>query len=379
MSGIFDIAIIGGGIAGASLAYFVAPHRSVVLFEQETALGYHATGRSAAEYTRRFHSPAVGRLTDASYDFLTTPPEGFTETPLLHRRGNLLIAGHEKAKIFERTFAYENENPPQNGSPIRRLTVEEAVEMVAFLDSDYVYGAFFDPDCWDIEVENLLQGYAKGARKQGAEFRNSSKVETVTRKQDHWEIRDGERIARARMVVNAAGAWVDPVAVLCGVPGLGIVPHRRTAINVKVSGHDLSNMPEVNEIEEDFYFKPDAGQLFVSPADETPMEPHDAWADEMDIAYAAHYLTECTTLEITHVAHSWAGLRTFAPDRLPVVGFSEAVPGFFWFAGQGGFGIQTSPALGQLAAAALTGSDLPENLMAAGVDVAGFLPSRFGA
>lgn len=372
----FDVAIVGGGIAGASLACFLAPFRKVAVIEQESALGYHATGRSAAEYTRRFHSPVVGQLTDASYDFLMNPPEGFTDTPLLHRRGNLLIAGHEKAAVFEETYAREAANPPAGGAQVERLSIEGALQKVPFLDPAYLYGAFFDPDCWDIEVENLLQGYAKTARRHGAQFLTDTRIERATRRGSGWVLSCESGEIEAGTVVNAAGAWTDPFAELCGVQGLGIQPHRRTAINVKAPGCNLAAMPEVNEIEEDFYFKPDAGQLFVSPADETPMDPHDAWADEMDIAYAAHFLSECSTLEITHVAHSWAGLRTFAPDRLPVIGYSAAEPAFFWLAGQGGYGIQTSPAVAQLAASVLLQQPLPPHLVQAGLTAAQFSPSR---
>jgi len=378
MSDKFDVAIVGGGIAGVSLACFLAPYRRVVVIEAEDNLGYHATGRSAAEYTRRFHSKEAGKLTDASYDFLMRPPEGFTETPLLHRRGNLLIAGHDKADVFEQVLAHELANSPAGGAPIEELTTGQALEKVPFLDPAWLYGAFFDPDCWDIEVENLLQGYAKFARRHGAQILQSTRIETITHDAGGWTLGHRNGDFQASILVNAAGAWADQFAELCGLEQLGIVPHRRTAINIKPEGYDVSGMPEVNEIEEDFYFKPDAGQLFVSPADETPMEPHDAWADEMDIAYAAHYLDECSTLEITHVAHSWAGLRTLSADRLPVIGFSAHKPDFFWLAGQGGYGIQTSPAVAQLAAALLTGTDLPENLIKAEVDPATFSPSRFG-
>lgn len=373
----FDVAIVGGGIAGLSLASFLALHRNVVVIEAEDALGYHATGRSAAEYTRRFHSVEAGRLTDASYDFLMTPPPGFTETPLLHHRGNLLIAGHDKVEVFEQVLAHELANPPAGGAPIERLSVAQAIEKVSFLDPGWLYGAFFDPDCWDIEVENLLQGYARTARGHGAQILQGTRIEEASHSAEGWVLSHKGGEIRARIVVNAGGAWADQFAELCGIARLNIIPHRRTAINVKVEGHDVFDMPEVNEIEEDFYFKPDAGQLFVSPSDETPMEPHDAWPDEMDIAYAAHYLDECSMLEITHVAHSWAGLRTLSPDRLPVIGFSVQNPDFFWLAGQGGYGIQTSPAVAQLATALLIGAGQPSHLSRAGVEAATFSPSRF--
>ena len=174
-----------------------------------------------------------------------------------------------------------------------------------------------------------------------------------------------------------AGAWADPVAAHFGVEPIGLTPFRRTVINVAVDGYDLATVPEVNEIDELFYFKPDAGQLLVSPADETPCAPTDAQPEEIDIAYAAHYLSECTTLELQRVAHAWAGLRTFAPDRVPVVGPAAAVPGFFWLAGQGGFGIQTAPAMGRLAAELIVAGQLSAALRSFGLEAATFSPARF--
>ncbi|WP_424830113.1 NAD(P)/FAD-dependent oxidoreductase [Ruegeria sp.] len=377
MPEIFDIAIIGGGIAGASAAYFLNGQRSVILLEQETSLGYHSTGRSAAEFTRRFHSKVTGQLTQASSGFMMQPPAGFTEVDLLRPRGNLLIADAEKADHLRQVYEHEQANAPEGASPVELLSVDQALEKMPFLDPDWVKAAFFDPDCWDVEVENLLQGYTRGAKAKGAEFRQASVVTAAHRESDHWVLETSSGEIKARMVVNATGGWADPVAGMFGADPLGILPHRRTAISVKVPDHDVSHMPEVNEIDEVFYFKPDAGQLMVSPADETPVDPHDAWPEELDIAYAAHYLSECTTLEVTHVAHSWAGLRTFAKDRLPVIGFSGQIEGLFWLAGVGGYGIQTSPAVGQLAASLLTGTQMPSNLTRAGVDASLFSPSRF--
>ena len=377
MPEIHDIAIIGGGITGASVAYFLQGQRSVVLLEQEESLGYHSTGRSAAEFTRRFHSPVAGLLTQAGTPFMTEPPAAFSDVALLRPRGNLMIADADKADRLLAVYTQESANPPRNASPLELLSVDQALEKVPFLDPGWVKAAFYDPDCWDIEVENLLQGYIRGAKAKGAGVRQSAAAAAARRDGDHWVLETASGEIRARTVVNAAGGWADPVAALFGAKPLGITPHRRTAISVKVPGFDVSAMPEVNEIDEDFYFKPDAGQLMVSPADETPVAPHDAWPEELDIAYAAHYLSECTTLEVSHVAHSWAGLRTFARDRLPVIGFSGQVPGLFWLAGVGGYGIQTSPAVGQIAAALLTGADMPADVAEAGVDPALFSPSRF--
>ncbi len=378
MSEIFDIAIVGGGIVGASVAHALAGRRSVVLLEQEEALGYHSTGRSAAEFTRRFHSDVVGQLTTASVEFLQTPPDGFTDIDLLRPRGNLMIADMEKKERLKKVFETERSNTPKGANQIETLSVAQAIEKVPFLDETWVAAAFYDPDCWDVEVENLLQGYIRSAKNSGTQVMQGASVICAHRENGAWTIDTTKGVVRAKIVVNAAGGWADTVAELFGLEALGIIPHRRTAISVKVPDFDLSHMPEVNEIDEVFYFKPDAGQLMISPADETPVDPHDAWPEELDIAYAAHYLTECTTLEVKHVAHSWAGLRTFAKDRLPVIGHSSQVEGFFWLAALGGYGIQTSPAVGQIAAALLTDTSIPDVVTQTGLGADVFSPKRFG-
>lgn len=376
MPEIHDIAIIGGGIAGASLAYFLDGRRSVVLLERESAYGYHSTGRSAAEFTRRFHSETAGRLTEASAAFMMAPPAGFAEVALLRRRGNLVIAAHDKAGKLQALCQAELAAPPANASPIQRLSRDQALEKVPFLDPDWLGAAFYDPDCWDVEVEILLQGYLRGARAKGLTTRRDAAVTAAQHERNHWLLSTTAGEIRARTVVNAAGGWAGEIGALFGLPGRGLQPLRRTAINVKVPDHDLEHMPEVTEVDDSFYFKPDAGQLMVSPADETPVAPHDAWPEELDIAYAAHYLGECTTLDVAHVAHSWAGLRTFAPDRVPLIGYDSKAEGVFWLAGLGGFGIQTSAAVGQLAASLLTKSELPEPLQNAGVQASTFSASR---
>ncbi len=372
-----DIAIIGGGIAGTSLAAALAPHRSVALLERESAWGYHATGRSAAEFTRRFHSEIVGRLTTASHAFMSGPPEGFSATALLHRRGNLLIASHEKREQLDAITEAELRNAPPGATPVEPQTVEQALARVPFLNPDWLAGALFDADCWDIEVESLLQGYRKQAKAAGAHTLLNWTLDAASHRDSGWTLNSADQAITADVVVNAAGAWADDVARLCGVSPLQLIPHRRTAINLPVEGFDVSEMPEVNEIEEDFYFKPDAGQLFVSPADETPVDPHDAWPEELDIAIAADHIDQCTTLEITRVAHSWAGLRTFAPDRLPVVGYDSERPNFFWYAGQGGYGIQTAPALSRLGAALAMQQPLDDDLTALAITAEMFSPARF--
>jgi D-arginine dehydrogenase len=373
-SEIVDVAIIGGGIAGISLAYFLSAHRSVTVLERETALGYHSSGRSAAEFAFRFHSAVVGKLAKVSYPFLTNPPAGFTETELLKRRGNLLIADAEKAERLEQVFADES----AAGPGLERLTVDQAIERVPILNPDYVVDAFYDPDCWDIEAENLLQGFAKGARANGATIRNGTEVRSAVWDDGAWVLDTTAGEIRAKTAVNAAGAWADKTAELFGLKPLGIVPYRRTAITVDVpAGIDVGALPEICEIDEVFYMKPEAGRLMVSPADATESEPCDAQPEELDIAYAAWYLEQATTIAISHVAHSWAGLRTFAKDRVPVVGFSGEKEGFFWLAGQGGFGIQTAPALGRLAADLLVGNPVAEDFAKHGLGAQIFAPGRF--
>ena len=370
----YDIAILGGGIAGLSLAYFLGASRSVVLLEREEDLGYHATGRSAAEFVLRYNSPEVCALAAISRDFFDRPPEGFTDVPLLVPRGGLMIANAEKKERFEAHFAAEQ----TKADNLTRLSVDEAVAMVPILDPAYVAGAYHDPEFWDIEVESLLQGYVKGARRAGVDIRQKAGVVAARDDGRQWLIdTEGETIS-ARIVVNATGGWADPTAALFGVAPIGIVPHRRTAILVDLpDGIDARTMPEINELDDEFYVKPDAGRLLVSPADETPCEPGDVQPEEIDVAWAAHHLETATTMNVRRIAKSWAGMRSFAPDRLPVIGPASDHPRFFWLAGQGGYGILSSPALGALAASLLTGDDAPEGFASQGLAPTTFSPRRF--
>lgn len=371
----FDIAIMGGGVAGLSLACFIGGRRSVVLLEREEALGYHSTGRSAAEFLLRYNPPEVKALARISKPFFDAPPQGFADVALLRHRGSLMIASAEKAARLEEVFRAEAEVT----DGVVRLTVEEAVARVPFLNPAFVAGVFFDPGFWDIEVDSLMQGYRKSARGAGVEIRERHEVLSARHDGTHWIVTTTGGALRARTVVNASGGWADATARLFGVRPQGIVPHRRTAVLVDLpAGVDAATLPEINEIDDDFYFKPDAGRLMVSPADETPCEPADVQPEEIDIAWAAHHLQQATTLEVKRIAKSWAGMRSFAADRLPVVGFAEDdPPGFFWLAGQGGFGILSSPALGSLAASMLVGADRPEAFIRERLDPARFRPGRF--
>ncbi|MCO5154273.1 MULTISPECIES: NAD(P)/FAD-dependent oxidoreductase [unclassified Shinella] len=370
----FDIAIIGGGIAGLSLAYFLSPFRSVVVLEQEGALGYHSTGRSAAEFTLRDNAPLVNALARASHDFLMQPPEGFADVPLLIERGSIILGTAEKTALVRARF----EAAKALGVAVEWLDEAAMLARAPMLDPAYAAAAYFDPDYWDIEVDALLQAYARHARRNGAQILEGQTFSGARRVAGAWRIETGGDTISAGTLVNAAGGWADAVAALSGVAPAGIVPHRRTAITVDLPGGiDASRLPEINEIEELFYFKPEGGRLLASPADATPCEPADVQPEELDIAYAAHYVEEVTTLSVRRVFKSWAGMRSFSADRLPVIGPAKDEPSFFWLAGQGGYGILTSPALGSLSAALLTGSSMPEPLAREGITAETFSPSRF--
>ncbi|MFC3071870.1 NAD(P)/FAD-dependent oxidoreductase [Shinella pollutisoli] len=371
----FDIAIIGGGIAGLSLAAFLAPHRTLAVLEQEEAPGYHSTGRSAAEFTLRDNAPAVNALARASHGFLLSPPEGFAPVPLLIPRGSIILGTADKAERVRARF----ENARAQGAAVEWLDGAALTARAPILDPAYAAAAYFDPDYWDIDVDALLQGYARRAKRHGAEVLERRRLVAARREGGRWLLETAGETVAAKILVNAAGGWADGVAALAGVAPLGIVPHRRTAITVDLpEGVEAGRLPEINEIDDTFYFKPEAGRLLASPADETPCEPGDVQPEEIDIAYAAHYVEEATTLSVRRVARSWAGMRSFAPDRLPAVGFSRDEPAFFWLAGQGGYGILTSPALGSLAASLITGAPLPDAVAREGISPEAFSPHRFG-
>lgn len=374
MHKVYDTVIIGGGIAGASLGYFLSPHQSVLILERESQCGYHSTGRSAAEYTERFHSFMTGILTKASYEFLTNPPKGFSEVDLLIRRGNLVIADEEKATHLLETYEAECEKSPG----LVLLTKEQAIERAPILNSDYIAAAFYDPDCWEIEVENLLQGYLKGAKSAGAKIEEKNEVLSIVKQNFGWTITTSNGEFHAKKIVNCAGAWADEIAKIAGLSPLGLMPLRRTVITVDADKDiDISNLPGINEIDDTFYFKPEGGKIMSSPADETQSSPCDAQPEDIDVAYAAHYLQISTKIDVSKISHKWAGLRTFSQDRNPVVGFSNECEGFFWLAGQGGFGIQTSAAMGRLATSLIVDGQIPDELSKMGLTEDVISPSRF--
>lgn len=354
-----DVCIIGGGMAGASVAFNLAPHARVLLLEREQHLAYHSTGRSAALYAPNYCSALVQRLTLAGRSFLEAPPAGFAATPLLHERGYLMIGKDSQRAALEQ---YEREARAANLATTR-LSAQEALALVPVLRPGAFDWALLDPNAWDLDVDALLQGFLRGARAHGAQVRTAHKVLTIRPDGAGWHIGGQDFGLHARVVVNAAGAWADELATLAGVALLRLVPHRRTAfIFEPPAGHDVARWPMVADADEQFYFKPDAARLLGSLGEETASPPTDAQPEDLDVAIAVDRIEQVVDFSVQRVLRSWTGLRVFGPDRDPVSGFEAGTPGFYWHAGLGGYGIQTAAALGMFAAAMILGQELPAPL-----------------
>jgi D-arginine dehydrogenase len=329
----------------------------VVVLETETALGYHASGRSAALFEENYGAPSTVALNRASRSYLET-------AGVLSPRGFLLVANADEMDGYARTLSELR---------LDEVTMAEAHQMVPIL-SDNVVRAAYHADAWDIDTDKLLQGYARTARAAGAVIGTGAEVKAISRLPHGWRVATAAAEHEARVLINAAGAWVDVVARMAGIAPLGFVPNRRSMARVPApGGHDVTRWPTLFGPGETWYAKPDAGKLLISPADETPVEPHDAWAEDLTLAegiarYEAHVTTPVTRLET-----SWAGLRTFSPDRSLVIGFAPEDPAFFWVAGQGGYGMQSSPGYSQLAADLIAGRT-PE---LDGAVVGALSPARF--
>jgi D-arginine dehydrogenase len=363
----FDFAVIGGGIAGASVAAELAPHASVVLLEAEDVPGYHSTGRSAAFWHETLGGPLVQPLSKASLGPLR---DGGFLTP----RTSLNVAEADsvaKLDALEANFA-------GTGAQLRRLDYDGICSFVPRAKPVLV-GGVLEVDCADIDVGGLLNTYLADFRRAGGSVMTDFRVDRMAHSAEGWTIGAGDQSVQARTVVNAAGAWADIVAALAGAKPLGLQPKRRTIAQVRVDGDDVPHdLPLTIDIAGTFYFRPEGvNKLWLCPHDETPVEPGDASPEEIDVAIAIDRFETVTSWRVLAVEHKWAGLRTFAPDRLPVYGYDPDVPGFFWCAGQGGYGIQTAPAAGALCAAMLL-NKVPD-AMVAHIDAAPFNPLRFHA
>lgn len=370
---IFDFVVVGAGVSGVSAAYELAAHGTVALLEAEAMPGYHSSGRSAALFTRNFGGDVVRRINQASSGFFEAPPTGFCDTPLLTPRGALTIAppGHE----HELDHIRAHSTP---GHEIITLSKSRVHELVPLLREDVVAAALYEEGVSDIDADALQRGYLSGFKQRHGTVICSAQVTGITRDKEGWSLTCSTQSVRGNVIINAAGAWAGTIGLMAAAAPVALVPMRRTAIVVDPpAGISVTGMPAVDILGTEAYFKPEAGRVMASLGDETPAKPGDAQPGEMDIALTADWLMRHTTIEVRRIAHSWAGLRSFVADRAPVVGFDPVQPGFFWLAGQGGYGIMMAPALARATVRLITDKALPEDLIAHGVNEADISPARF--
>ena len=347
-----DFLIIGGGIAGVSAAARLSAQGKVLLIEAEPALAHHASGRSAALYEPHYGAAPVVGLSLASSDYFHAQPG------VLSARGMMMVAKAGQEAAFDAEAQAMN---------LDAITVDQACTWVPILNRDTVAHAAMAMHAWDIDTDLLLQGFVRILRSNGGQIVLKSPVTAIAKTATGWRVTCGSQVYQATILINAAGAWVDEVARMAGVAPIGFQPLRRSMARIPApGGHDVSGWPMLFGLGETWYAKPDAGALIVSPAEEHPMPPHDAFADDMVLAEGLARYEEMVTEPVTRLVANWAGLRTFSPDRVLVIGRDAAEPAFFWLAGQGGYGFQTSPAASQLAADLITGDrpDLDAHLVA---------------
>ena len=368
-----DFIVAGAGIAGASLAYWLSRSAKVLVLEREAQAGYHSTGRSAALFMASYGPPQVRALTCASRAFFAQPPAGFCDHPLLTPRGAMVFAaaGQEAAlDAHEALVRASSEHAV-------RLTPAQAIARVPALVADGLIGAVLEEDASDIDVDALLQGFLRGVRANDSRILFDAGIDAVARVGAAWEVTAGKRVWRAPVLVNAAGAWADALgAMACAAP-IGLVPKRRSALLfAPPAGAAIAQWPMFMDLAQSFYVKPDAGMLLGSPCNADAVAPHDVQAEELDIAIAIDQIERMTSLRVRRPQHVWAGLRSFVADGELVGGYDAQVPGLFWAAAQGGYGIQTAPAAGELYAALLLGEQVPEAIAGWGVKAAALSPGR---
>jgi D-arginine dehydrogenase len=369
----YHVAVIGAGIAGASAAARIAETRSTILIEREAQPDYHASGRSAAMFTETYGNTAIRALTIASRAFLSSPPSGFAGAPILSERGAMFVGGEADRDLLGEIHEAAHRLVPS----VRRITADEVVAKVPAFRRDKVAGGVFEPEAMNIDTNGLLQGYLRQLRAHGGEIVLDAEVLALSQSSSGWCIETRSGAIHAQLIVNAAGPWADEIAHMAGAASAGLTPKRRTAFLFQPpSEYEIDTWPLSIGAREDFYFKPDAGNLLVSPADETPSAATDAQPEEIDIAIAADRVMSMTHFDIRHIAHKWAGLRTFAADKTPLVGFDPIVANFMWLAGQGGYGFQTAPALAGFAADLVAGRPVATRLQDLGLTADMLSPAR---
>ncbi len=343
----FDVIVIGGGVAGLAAACFLSSRKRVLLLERESQPAYHSSGRSAALYIEGYENPVVSALTLAGREFFFSPAAEFTDVPLLKARGGLTIAERGDEQRMAQFLRRWQPLCPR----LCEIEVADAQSMVSILRSEQMAAACFDPDWYSIDVHALLMGYRRTLLNSGGEIRCNTDVRALAQNHGRWQVDTGTRCT-AEVVINAAGAWASSIGRLAGLGDIPLQPLRRTAVLIPTSAASGA-WPVTHTLREDLYFKPEGNGLMLCPEDETPSEACDAQPDELDVARVIENFNRLTTQGVDRLLHRWAGLRTFVPDRRPVLGFDPRSEGFFWLAGLGGFGVQTSPAIGQLVADAV--------------------------
>ena len=371
----FDVAVIGGGIAGTSVAAELSKDRRVLLLEMESQPGYHTTGRSAAVYAAVYGPSPIRALTRASRAFFASPSTSHFDTALFRPRPIMMIARQEQAFALDQTIAEVGVM-----TPVERINESAIRKLNPLVKTGYASAAMLDMSGEDIDVAALHQGYLRQFRDFGGDLRCNATVLGLTHTGRDWQINTGVGEFTVDTIVNAAGAWAEHIGGLAQAESIGLIPKRRTAAIVaaptELAPNTLASLPITIDIEENFYLKPDAGRLLISPADETPSPACDAQPEDMDIALCVERIEQAFDLQVHRIESKWAGLRSFVADKCPVVGYSTTAPAFFWLAGQGGYGIQTAPALARLAASQVLQRPMPEDIAAEGVDLSEIDPSR---
>jgi D-arginine dehydrogenase len=370
----FDIIIIGAGISGAGAAYALAGERRILMLEGESQPGYHSTGRSAAVYEPNLGNATVRAFCIASGAFLRSPPPGFAEAPLMTPRGELTVSDAEHRPVLDALLALDG----LGGNPVKEIDVAAAAAMIPVLRLETVRFAAYEPGVMDMDVHAIHRGYLKAFAARGGSLRCDAPVSRIERRAGLWHVEAGGESFAAGAVINAAGAWADRVAVLAGLAPVGLQPKRRTAVILPPpEGMDVRSWPVLGVAGDEAYINSQSGKLLASPGDATPVEPQDVQPEELDIAILVDWIERRTTLQVRRIERRWAGLRTFAPDNSPVMGEDPSAPGFWWLAGQGGYGIMMSESLGRSLAALMTRGELPADVRALGVAPEAIGPGRF--
>ena len=371
----FDFIVVGAGIAGASAAYELQARGRTLLLEREPLPGHHTTGRSAAFLVESYGNRVVQLLTRGGQDFLENPPDPFTPHPILDPRPVLWIARPDQAeRLIDATT-----QAIAAGAKLDRIDLSEAYDLCPVLRKGYATVAVVEPDARHIDVAGLLDAYLRGFRARGGEFEARAEVTELRRNGSNWELHAGEQRYSTGVVVNAAGAWAEQIGRLAGAVSIGLEPRRRTAITFDPpSGSQIDRWPCLIDADEDFYLKPEGTQLLASPCDETPFPPCDVTPDDLEVALAAERVMAATTLVLRHIRRRWAGLRSFVADRAPVIGPDPQREGFFWLAGQGGFGIMTSSSAARCTVGLIVDGKLPADLRLLGLSAADLSPARNG-